>query len=607
MLLNPMKAESNEVNVATIFVEKLPEKDERLSSYRHLIEKIDSSFSGHLRLFTRIEVIGLSQSELEVEHYQLFSTVGLDFVRSPLLLFKANRIICVTKDEWREVVQYTDQLSFLRIKYPYRYFDIRKTDFLLLYDTISEFSIEEISRRIKKDQFGYVIPISQSLDEVYNIETSLPTDKDVLSAIEPSNLIHQNILNLYNQQEIAAFQQNYYRANQKDEYSIVLLGQNTTKPQLGQHIFDSINFYLKQENWKERCFLFSLLEDSIWQIIYEVQNELSLNLQVFPENLLYRYQNEILIRPLENYAMLFLSKQDMRTLFSAFKSTDIHIRVIGQIKRQINHHLKIGSTLIKKEKSEKKRIFLQEINGSHLQKNDRLDMEKQFCKHLNKMFTKENLAKPYRLGVLAYDAKYTADELGLLNSLSQIEIVPLAFSIANKEKFENSIESIAKKIRNIDLVLIPDSFIPSEKCVPEHKILSALLEHSTMKQSIEKFILKNGKIIGIGVGNKALVECGLLPYGRYRAWGDEQGYYYLKKQNDSIVEKFDLPTNLWNLYAEKQLIQLSDDSDDTLSILVHISTNHSVLGVFDVQNEVAVEEKIIPIIHDFVCADMTKK
>ena len=105
------------------------------------------------------------------------------------------------------------------------------------------------------------------------------------------------------------------------------------------------------------------------------------------------------------------------------------------------------------------------------------------------------------------------------------EVEQFVFFSSLTEQNQKSIRSFAEKISKADALVLPGGYDLNDQPDGVAKMLCLILETDPVKNAINELLQRKGKILGIGNGFQALVACGLLPYGRYRNWGDKQAYF----------------------------------------------------------------------------------
>ncbi|HHT24676.1 MAG TPA: hypothetical protein GXZ76_04030 [Clostridiaceae bacterium] len=188
------------------------------------------------------------------------------------------------------------------------------------------------------------------------------------------------------------------------------------------------------------------------------------------------------------------------------------------------------------------------------------------------------------------------------------EVEHFIFSSGLEEWTKNSIRIFADKITGTDALVLPGGYDLEDQPDGVAKFLSLILERDAVKKSINELLARNGKILGIGNGFQALIACGLLPYGRYREWGDKQAYFAARQEyfgNNRMLElevvsntgnwfqtentvfhapiiadywKLNMPPTLWDFCIEHDLILTKFKTEDQDYIESLTSPDGKVLG-----------------------------
>lgn len=78
---------------------------------------------------------------------------------------------------------------------------------------------------------------------------------------------------------------------------------------------------------------------------------------------------------------------------------------------------------------------------------------------------------------------------------------------------EASIENLAKKIRESQIVALPGGFSAGDEPDGSGKFITNILQNPKVKVAIKEFLANEGLMLGICNGFQALIKSGLLPYG----------------------------------------------------------------------------------------------
>ena len=93
----------------------------------------------------------------------------------------------------------------------------------------------------------------------------------------------------------------------------------------------------------------------------------------------------------------------------------------------------------------------------------------------------------------------------------------LVFKTLEEKSIEDSIKEMAKRIRNSQILGLPDGAILGDEPDGGGKFLANILRNPYIEEAVMELLNKNdGLILGIGMGFNGLVKSGLLPYGRIK-------------------------------------------------------------------------------------------
>lgn len=103
----------------------------------------------------------------------------------------------------------------------------------------------------------------------------------------------------------------------------------------------------------------------------------------------------------------------------------------------------------------------------------------------------------------------------------------------NKSTLQESIQTFAKAIEEANILALVNGYTLGDEPNGPAKYLIQLLQNPWIKEAVQKLLAKDGLILGIDDGFKALVATGLLPFGEYRdeispiafSKNDLQGHY----------------------------------------------------------------------------------
>ncbi|RRD39015.1 phosphoribosylformylglycinamidine synthase [Leptotrichia sp. OH3620_COT-345] len=80
----------------------------------------------------------------------------------------------------------------------------------------------------------------------------------------------------------------------------------------------------------------------------------------------------------------------------------------------------------------------------------------------------------------------------------------------------SSIDNFVKEIDNSQILMFPGGFSAGDEPDGSAKFIVAVLKNEKIKEAIERFLRRDGLILGICNGFQALIKSGLLPYGEIR-------------------------------------------------------------------------------------------
>lgn len=140
MPLNQQRETIIEQNkISTIFIEREPLYDARLQSIKHeLMVNFGIKAASGMRRFSRFEVQGLNIEEIWRINYQVFSTLGLDYVVDPTELFDQDYILPLTPSHQKFDLKAASAFRLLKFYYPYRDLYIRSSEIMVFSQPVSD-------------------------------------------------------------------------------------------------------------------------------------------------------------------------------------------------------------------------------------------------------------------------------------------------------------------------------------------------------------------------------------------------------------------------------------------------------------------------------------
>ncbi|HHU53462.1 MAG TPA: hypothetical protein GXZ43_05225 [Clostridiaceae bacterium] len=177
-------------------------------------------------------------------------------------------------------------------------------------------------------------------------------------------------------------------------------------------------------------------------------------------------------------------------------------------------------------------------------------LEQSVQKKLRKKVNKPKVLLP------VFESSIGIDRLQQVLSDAGAEVECLIFSSGREEWTKQSIRIFADKINSADALVLPGGYDLGDQPDGVAKFLGLILEQDAVKKSINELLAGDGRILGIGNGFQALIACGLLPYGRYREWGDKQGYFASHQEyfgNNRLLE-LEVISNTGNWFEKENII-----------------------------------------------------
>lgn len=110
----------------------------------------------------------------------------------------------------------------------------------------------------------------------------------------------------------------------------------------------------------------------------------------------------------------------------------------------------------------------------------------------------------------------TFGEYDLGDKFSRVggQVEYFVFKTLTPELIEKSYLEFAEKIDGTDILAFPDGAILGDEPEGGGKLVKNVLEDTKIKESVEALLARDGLVLGIGEGMKALVRSGLLPFGK---------------------------------------------------------------------------------------------
>ena len=137
-----------------------------------------------------------------------------------------------------------------------------------------------------------------------------------------------------------------------------------------------------------------------------------------------------------------------------------------------------------------------------------------FIERKNRMNSKMSIDKPKVLITVfpgsncEYDLERAFSEAG-----AEVEIFVLRNQ--NEEDFKNSVNELAEKIRETNIIMIPGGFSAGDEPEGSGKFIANVFRNEIVKNAVNDFLEnRDGLMLGICNGFQALIKLGLVPYGK---------------------------------------------------------------------------------------------
>lgn len=97
----------------------------------------------------------------------------------------------------------------------------------------------------------------------------------------------------------------------------------------------------------------------------------------------------------------------------------------------------------------------------------------------------------------------------------------IIFNNLTQSDIENSINRIIYEISNSQILVLPGGFSAGDEPDGSAKFIAAVLRNKGVAKAVDKFLKRDGLILGICNGFQALIKSGLLPYGKITELDEE--------------------------------------------------------------------------------------
>lgn len=607
MLSNQLSQLAARTDIATLFIERLPDKDASLARYKQAFRDLGLKAIAKFRLFRRYEIEGINQSEALAVNYQIFSELGLDRVADPTELFEQEYILAVSNSSWQQDIETISGLELLHLNFPYRRIALRRTEIFLFEEELSKSEQELLIKFFSHDK-GYVKVGLKSHNfkrDQENVGQEKPVAVKTRLDIKPDAL----------EQILQEMKVKYRKQDMADDDLLVLVGSN----------FRYYYFNDKMQAYLDRILMQNLASkklQSLYKHAYDL-NEIPLlaslyglaygsiiNLDIISSEWLDFNPKEFLLGRSSTSFMLLIKATDRDRFFKFMKEVDLQAIVIGQLQKsrqvrvlyQGKEIVRLDQKTISKQEggAQTGQRSLVGVSKRKLAENARqIDAFSGEQKAAKQQSTKAGLAdKQDTVLILNYPGARNVEDLIKKLDLTHKKLITHDLTILSYDKYLHSLDKLAERIDQSDILLIPDGYNIASSFIATDKLICHSLEREPVKQAINNLIARLGKIYGLGNGFKSLLACGLLPYGRFREWGDQQAFFYYRlfaekagsQERGKVPASFadgkswnlypclEMPFQLWQFCLEKRLILQTSDLVNLETIEALTSPNHQCLG-----------------------------
>jgi phosphoribosylformylglycinamidine synthase len=132
---------------------------------------------------------------------------------------------------------------------------------------------------------------------------------------------------------------------------------------------------------------------------------------------------------------------------------------------------------------------------------------------IEKSVSKVKFAKP-RAGILVFPGNNCEYDTARVLENNGAIVDTVIFNNLSQSDIEDSINRIVHQIANSQILVLPGGFSAGDEPDGSAKFIAAVLRNKNVSKAIEKFLKRDGLILGICNGFQALIKSGLLPYGK---------------------------------------------------------------------------------------------
>lgn len=223
----------------------------------------------------------------------------------------------------------------------------------------------------------------------------------------------------------------------------------------------------------------------------------------------FRFSEDILdrlYRPLYGSIILEIDeKEDLETLFDGIDYTYVGTTIENE-QIEINGEVILIDELI--EKWEKPLIEVFPIKGE-----ENADKRELIFSSENGIKAVKSIAKPKVL-IPIFTGTHGEYDLSLRFEEAGAQVETFVFKSLSRDSINNSIEELAKKIRECQILGIANGFVLGNEPETGGKLISIIFNNPILKEELNEHLkVRDGLVLGVGNGFNALLKLGLIENG----------------------------------------------------------------------------------------------
>lgn len=506
---------------ATILLERESGKDNLYQELLWRMHEAGLKQDRHPRLIRRFQIKGVSPQEAAVAAYQSFAVLGLDQMTDPLELFDGQLYVYQAADP-ESVPEAISAAQLLRLAFPYRKIRVHYSLILLFDAALTKTQCKQLDQLLKKQLFW----LPSNMRRFQFPAELLPQTADF--SISSLNDLERKAAAYFERHKKAKIYN--FAETPTDGALLVLISASGTL--YGQKIFDS---YLESQ-------IKRLLADpsvaglhgaavyggdlAFLPALLTLPAGICTNLDILRRKIAMVGLEQFLWRKNKQHLLLLLKNNRRDDLFSALEHYDLTAQVIGKTEQTRDLKLIFQGRVI--AHMDQNSFAVHRINQKITHETVPGEKSKRSHSAENKetAFSLTNT----KLLLLRYpQAKNTLKAVNFAKSyfkLRNVQLLEAGLTIAHHEKYENAQKEFVRLLKETEILLLPDGSSLPERFISTDQLLADFLETDPVKNAVNDFLRRGGRILAVGNGFSGLLACGLLPYGRYRNWGDAQAACY---------------------------------------------------------------------------------